>query len=84
MNSDLSAHPQFNAAWKDMGHRGRRMLKDFAKYPTLGNQGYAIGYLAALFDNSCINQDTYNYMLSLCGQLCSQGYIIEAIREAEL
>ena len=84
MINDLSEHPPFKAAWKDMGNRGRRMLKDFAKYPTLGNQSYVIGYIAALFDNSCISQDTYNFMLSLCGQLPCQGYIIEAIREAEL
>ena len=82
--NQLLNHELFKTAWKDLPQRAQRMMKDFARYPTLGNQSYAIGYLAALFDNSCIRQDTHTYMLSLCGQLPAQGYIVEAIKEAEL
>lgn len=82
--NDLLHHEQFVTAWKDLPGRAKRMMKDFAKYPTMGNQSYAIGYLAALFDNSVIRQDSHTYFLSLCGQLVCQQYIVEAIREAEL
>ena len=81
--NDLLAHEPFLKAWKNLPNSGKRMLKEFAKYPTLNNQSYAIGYLAALFDNSVISQDSYTYLLSLCGQLPTFTYIINAVREID-
>lgn len=73
---------EFDAAWKDIGPRAQRMLKDFAKYPTDRNQSYATGYLAAMFDNSVIRQNSYTFLLALVGQLPTTMGIIEAIKEA--
>lgn len=81
--NQLAFHRPFTDAWGELPARAKRMLKEFAKYPTSGNQSYAIGYLAALYDNSVVSCDTYHYLLSLCGQLPSQGFIIEAIKESE-
>ena len=81
--NDLLAHEPFLKAWKDLPNRGKRMLKEFAKYPTWDNQSYAIGYLVALRDNSVISQDSHTYLLSLCGQLPTFTYIIDAIREID-
>ena len=80
---DLRSNEPFLNAWKDLPGRAKRMMKDFAKYPTLNNQSYAIGYLCALMDNSVISQGTYSYMLSLCGQLPTFGHIVEVIKEIE-
>lgn len=79
--NDLLHHEPLIKAWKDFSPKAQRVLKDFAKTPTIANQAYAIGYIAALRDNSVISSDTYSYMLSIFGQLPSQNYIMEAIRE---
>lgn len=71
----------FDRAWKDLGGSGQRMLRDFAKHPSDQNQAYATGYVAALYNNSLIRQDNYEYLLALIGQLTTAAQTIALIKE---
>lgn len=82
--TELGNHLPFLNAWAELPYYARRVLKQFAQYPTEKNECYTIGYITALSDSTMIGDETYSYLLSLCGQLRQHAYIIEGIESMEL
>lgn len=47
----------------------RRVLKEFAQYPTEQNEAYAVGYLVSMREFGAIEQEPYRYWLAVVGTI---------------
>lgn len=61
-------HAQLAAEWKALSPKIQRALRDFARYPKVGNnRSFITGYVSAAFDFNEIDPATRSYLLALIG-----------------
>lgn len=65
--------------WAMTPRHVQRVIKYFAERPTERNECYTIGYLTALNDSDKLADETYSYLLALCGQLRNSAEIRGAV-----
>ena len=56
-------------------------LREYAKYPTERNECYMTGYITALNESGQLEDETYAYLLALCGRLSTSEEVQHALKE---
>ena len=59
-----------------------KRLRDYAKFPTERNGCYMIGYITALEESGQMKDETYSYLLALCGRLRADEELRNTLKEA--
>ena len=58
-----------------------RGLSNYARYPSERNGCYMTGYITALHESGQMGDETYTYLLALCGRLSTSEEVLHALKE---
>ena len=75
---------QFSEVWGNLPVRVRKVIRDFAQYPTERNKCYVVGYLAAANDSGATDADQHSYLTALVGRLRHSEVIRDAVKAGRL